>query len=84
VTSTKRSKFGLWTEPIEPFEENSKGSIIPGKLADFVILEKDPRKVQPDSIQDIVIEATYRGGEKVYTAPASAIVLVPQPPPQLW
>jgi predicted amidohydrolase YtcJ len=62
------------------FEENIKGSITPGKLADFVILEKDPRKVQPDSIQDIVIEATYLGGEKVYTAPASAVVLVPQPP----
>ena len=62
------------------FEENIKGSITPGKLADFVILEKDPRKVQPDSIQDIVIEATYLGGEKVYPAPASAIVMVPQPP----
>jgi predicted amidohydrolase YtcJ len=62
------------------FEENIKGSISAGKLADFVILEKDPRKVQPDSIQDIVIEATYLGGTKVYTAPASAIVMVPQPP----
>ena len=49
------------------FEENTKGSITPGKLADFVVLEKDPRKVAPDTIQDIVIEATYLGGEKVYT-----------------
>jgi predicted amidohydrolase YtcJ len=46
------------------FEENIKGSIVSGKLADFVILEKDPRKVPPDTIQDIVIEATYFGGQK--------------------
>lgn len=62
------------------FEENIKGSITPGKLADFVILEKDPRKVPPDTIQDIVIEATYGGGEKVYTAPAKTVAMVPQSP----
>ena len=45
------------------FEENTKGSIIPSKLADFVVLEKDPPTVPPDTIQDIVIEATYLGGE---------------------
>jgi len=62
------------------FEENLKGSITPGKLADFVVLAKDPRKVSSDTIQDIVIEATYLGGEKVYTAPAKAVAMVPQPP----
>ena len=62
------------------FEENIKGSIAPGKLADFVILEKDPGKVPPDTIQDIVIEATYLGGQKVYTAPTKAFATIPQPP----
>jgi predicted amidohydrolase YtcJ len=62
------------------FEENIKGSITPGKLADFVVFEKDPRKVPPDTIQDIVIEATYLGGEKVYSASTKAAALVPQPP----
>jgi len=62
------------------FEENIKGSITPGKLADFVVLEKDPRKVPPDTIQDIVLEATYLGGQNVYTAPAKAVAMVPQPP----
>jgi predicted amidohydrolase YtcJ len=62
------------------FEENIKGSITPGKLADFVVLEKDPRMVQPDMIQNIVIEATYMGGEKVYRAQANAAAIVPQPP----
>jgi predicted amidohydrolase YtcJ len=62
------------------FEENIKGSITPGKLADFVVLEKDPRTVPPDTIKDIVLEATYLGGEKVYAAPDKAVALVPQPP----
>ena len=62
------------------FEENIKGSITPGKLADFVVLDQDPREVSPETIQDIVIEATYLGGEKVYTAQAKAIAMIPQPP----
>ena len=62
------------------FEENIKGSITPGKLADFVVLEKDPRTVPPDTIKDIALEATYLGGEKVYSAPGKAVAMVPQPP----
>jgi predicted amidohydrolase YtcJ len=54
------------------FEEKTKGSITPGKLADFVVLRKDPRRVAPDTIKDIVIDATYVGGERVWQAPANA------------
>src|ERR1700742_697113 len=36
------------------FEEKNKGSITPGKMADFVVLQKDPRTVDPDTIKDIV------------------------------
>ncbi len=62
------------------FEEKIKGSIVAGKLADFVVLQEDPRKVAPDTIKDIVIEATYLGGQKVYSAPAQAVAMIPQPP----
>lgn len=62
------------------FEESSKGSITPGKLADFVVLQKDPRQVPPNTITDIVLEATYLGGQKVYSAPPKAVAMVPQPP----
>jgi predicted amidohydrolase YtcJ len=62
------------------FEEKIKGSITPGKLADFVVLEKDPNKVAPATIKDIKVEATYMSGNNVYTAPAKTVALVPLPP----
>jgi predicted amidohydrolase YtcJ len=58
------------------FEEKTKGSIAPGKLADFAVLRQDPRKVAPDSIKDIVVDATYMGGERVWQASAGALARV--------
>jgi len=48
------------------YEEDLKGSLEPGKLADLVVLEKDPRKVDPMSIIDIGIERTMVGGKWGY------------------
>jgi predicted amidohydrolase YtcJ len=62
------------------FEEKIKGSITPGKLGDFVVLAKDPRKVPSNTIKDIALEATYMGGEKVYAAPPNAVAMISQPP----
>jgi predicted amidohydrolase YtcJ len=44
-------------------EEKLKGSIAAGKLADFVMLEKDPHDVPPDTIKDIKIVRTVVGGK---------------------
>ena len=49
------------------FEEEIKGSIETGKLADFVVLSDDPTAVPADNIHEIDVEATYLGGEAVYT-----------------
>lgn len=48
------------------FEEAIKGSIEPGKLADFAILDKDPSTVEPWAIRDIKVERTIIGGETVF------------------
>jgi predicted amidohydrolase YtcJ len=55
------------------FEENLKGTITPGKLADFAILGADPRAVDPETIDQIPVLATIRGGEMVYEAPIASI-----------
>lgn len=54
------------------FEEKIKGSITPGKLADFVVLASDPNKVSPLKIKDIVINSTYVGGKMVFAASGNA------------
>ncbi|WP_394761067.1 amidohydrolase [Phenylobacterium sp.] len=49
-------------------EEGLKGSITPGKLADFVVLAADPHTVDPDKIKDIKILRTVTGGTVMYQA----------------
>ena len=48
------------------YEENIKGSIEIGKLADLTILGQDPRETDPMRIIDIPIERTMVGGKWVY------------------
>jgi predicted amidohydrolase YtcJ len=48
------------------FEEKIKGTLEPGKLADFVIISKDLTKVDPIKIKDLKILKTYVGGKKVF------------------
>jgi hypothetical protein len=50
------------------FEEDCKGSITSGKLADFVILADDPHDVDPDQIKNIEIVRTVVGGTTMYGA----------------
>jgi predicted amidohydrolase YtcJ len=47
-------------------EEREKGSITAGKLADFVVLERDPHDAPPDRIKDIAVVRTVVGGRTVH------------------
>ncbi|MCA0939133.1 amidohydrolase [Salipiger pacificus] len=51
------------------FEEDSKGSIETGKLADFVILSDDPTAVDPETLAQIQIRVTIKDDEVIYEAP---------------
>ena len=49
------------------FEEDSKGSLEPGKVADLVILDRNPLKVDPLAIKDIKVMETVKAGKPVFT-----------------
>jgi predicted amidohydrolase YtcJ len=49
-------------------EENIKGSITAGKLADYVVLADDLHKIDPEKIKDVKIVQTVVGGVTRYQA----------------
>ena len=44
------------------------GTLEPGKLADFVVLEDDPWNMSPEDLGKVRVRDVYRGGEKIYSA----------------
>jgi len=48
------------------FEEKLKGSIEPGKLADLVVLGRDPFRESPSTLATIPVERTLVGGKWMY------------------
>ncbi|PYV85444.1 MAG: amidohydrolase, partial [Acidobacteria bacterium] len=62
VTVEEAIRVGTLHGAYASFEENLKGSIEPGKLADLVVLRRDPLKEQPLSLVDIPVHRTMVGG----------------------
>ncbi len=54
------------------FDEKIKGTLAPGMLADFVVLDRDITKVPPAEILKTKVLRTVVGGKTVYEAPANA------------
>jgi predicted amidohydrolase YtcJ len=59
-------------------EENTKGTLEVGKLADLVILERNPLTVDPATIKDIAVLETIKEGRTIFRRDASRAAGAPQ------
>jgi predicted amidohydrolase YtcJ len=50
------------------FEERDKGSIERDKLADFIVIDRNPLSIPTDQLKDVQVLETYVGGRRVYSA----------------
>lgn len=66
ITVEEAIRVGTINGAYASYEENLKGSIEPGKLADLVVLGRDPFKTDPSELINIPIERTMAGGKWVY------------------
>jgi predicted amidohydrolase YtcJ len=67
---TPAEALGLYTTgaAFASAEEDTKGRLAPGYLADFAVLEEDPLTVPGESLADIRVRETWLGGERVWEA----------------
>jgi predicted amidohydrolase YtcJ len=68
ISAADALRVYTWNGAYNSHEEQLKGSIVAGKLADFVVLSDDPLGMSPDRIRNIQIVRTVVGGRATYTA----------------
>lgn len=68
VTPMEALKAITINSALQYSEEKSNGSLEPGKLADLVILDKNPLKVDPMAIKDVKVVETIKEGKSIYQA----------------
>ncbi|MEK9136754.1 MAG: amidohydrolase, partial [Bacteroidota bacterium] len=66
--------FTIWAA-YASFEENTRGTIEEGKVADFTILSNDIMKIDPPKILATHVEMTIIGGEVIYTSTTFSHIL---------
>jgi predicted amidohydrolase YtcJ len=59
------------------FEEDRKGTVTPGKLADLVVLDNDPRTVATGDLKDVRVLMTMIGGRVEYCTPGAEALCPP-------
>jgi len=50
------------------WDEKKKGTLEPGKFADFIVLDSDPLTIAPEKLLTMKVLQTFIGGKKVYSA----------------
>ena len=66
VTTYEAIEMYTKNAAISTFEEDLKGTIKEGKLADFIVLDKDPFETEAKKLKDILVEQTWLGGDQVF------------------
>src|SRR6267378_4273617 len=78
IPTTTRSAYGRATsDPSAPrapgsgaaFKQRVEGSLEPGKLADFILLDRDLFRIEPSEIGKTEVLITVVGGKIVYQSP---------------
>ena len=68
ITAAEAVRMFTIDSAFAQFEEDVKGSITPGKRADFVVLDRSPMETPPDEISGIRVLKTICGGKTIYSA----------------
>jgi len=63
ITLQEAIRCGTVNGAYAAFDENLKGSIQPGQLADLIVLDQDPFKTDPSALTKIRVERTMVDGE---------------------
>jgi predicted amidohydrolase YtcJ len=66
ITREQAIRFYTINNAYLTFEEKEKGSLEPGKLADFIVLDRDILTCPVDEIRQIQVEQTWLGGKLVF------------------
>ncbi len=69
ITVAEALRAYTWGSAYAGFEENIKGTIEPGKLADLVVLSRDILAIDPAEIQSVEVAMTIVGGRVIYRMP---------------
>jgi predicted amidohydrolase YtcJ len=71
VTSVEEALRIHTTHAADAMGLPDRGSLEPGRVADFVVLERDPRTVPVDAIPDIAVDYVFVDGRVVYNRPGA-------------
>jgi predicted amidohydrolase YtcJ len=66
ITIREALQVGTMNGAYASFEENQKGSVTPGKLADLVVLGRDPLREDPSKLIGIPVQRTMVGGKWMF------------------